>query len=207
MTTHRRSWERAWKGVGAGGDSTPIYSDLIASYSESHRAYHSLQHLGECLCAFEAVQALATNPAEVEAALWFHDAIYDTHRADNEELSAQWARTALLEGGAPPDAAERVSRLVLATKHAVAPQTPDEFVLIDIDLAILGGESARFAEYERQIRLEYRFVPEQIFSKKRRAILESFLARPYIYSTLHFRQALEQRARVNLRLAIGVNAV
>ena len=207
MTTHRGSWERAWTGVGATGEGAGTYAALVEKYTEPHRAYHSLQHLTECLSAFEQARSLAANPAEVEAALWFHDAIYDVHRNDNEELSAQWARSALLAGGAAPDSTERVSRLVLTTKHTAAPETHDEFVLIDIDLAILGAEQDRFAEYERQIRLEYSFVPEPLFREKRRAILASFLARPHIYSTAHFRAALEHRARHNLLRAIGENAV
>jgi predicted metal-dependent HD superfamily phosphohydrolase len=200
---HRHSWARAWSGVGAVGDGAATYAALLQNYSEPHRAYHSLQHLGECLAAFEPVQPLADNPAHVELALWFHDAIYDVHRSDNEALSAEWASAALRAGGAPPNTAEQVSSLVLATQHSAAPRTPDEFVLIDIDLAILGAEPARFAEYEKQIRLEYAFVPEPVFSQKRGAILQSFLDRPRIYSTDHFHTALEQRARHNLQTAIA----
>lgn len=204
---HRRSWARAWAGVGAGGDGAATHAALLQRYGEPHRAYHSLQHLGECLSAFEPAQSLADKPAHVELALWFHDAIYDVHRSDNEVLSAQWASAALRAGGAPPNGAEQVSRLVLATQHRAAPRTPDEFVLIDIDLAILGAEPARFAEYEKQIRLEYAFVPEPVFSQKRRVILQSFLDRPRIYSTDHFRTALEQRARHNLQTSIAQTRV
>lgn len=205
MTTHHSSWERAWSGVGATGDGASIHAALVEKYSEPHRAYHTLQHLSECLCAFEQVRFLAANPAEVEAALWFHDAIYDVHRIDNEELSAQWAKSALLAGGARAASAERVSQLILTTRHSAAPLTQDAFVLIDIDLAILGAEQDRFAEYERQIRREYSFVPETLFCQKRRDILASFLARPHIYSTEHFRAALEHRARQNLLRAIGAH--
>lgn len=206
MSTHRESWERAWKGVGARGDGAAIRAAILERYAEPQRAYHTVQHLAECLAAFETVRSLAAHPAEVEAALWFHDAIYDTQRADNEERSAAWARSALLAAGARPDSAELVGSLVLATKHTVAPQTEDEFVLIDIDLSILGADAHRFAEYETQIRVEYGFVPQEIFVEKRRAILGSFLARPHIYSTDHFRAALEQRARQNLARAIGGHA-
>jgi predicted metal-dependent HD superfamily phosphohydrolase len=37
---------------------------------------------------------------------------------------------------------------------------------------------------------------------KRKAVLKSFLARPHIYSTAHFRQRHETQARANLALAI-----
>jgi predicted metal-dependent HD superfamily phosphohydrolase len=51
----------------------------------------------------------------VELALWFHDAIYDTRRNDNEERSADWARSSI--GTFAAEAAERVHTLVMATRH------------------------------------------------------------------------------------------
>jgi len=159
MSNLHSSWFRAWRGVGASGDGEPIYQALLARYAEPHRKYHTAQHLAECLAAFETVKLLPPHPAEVEAALWFHDAVYDVRRSDNEELSAEWARSALLAGAARPEAAELVSALVLTTRHTAAPATPDEHVLVDIDLAILAASQARFAEYEHQIREEYGSVP------------------------------------------------
>jgi predicted metal-dependent HD superfamily phosphohydrolase len=200
----RPSWLRAWHGLGAHSDGEPIYEALLSRYREPHRKYHSLQHLTECLQGFEAVKSLPQHPAEVEMALWFHDAIYEVKRSDNEEQSAQWAKSALLNAQANPDAAQRVFDLILITQHTGVPQTQDEQVLIDIDLGILGADEARFAEYEQQIRHEYEFVPAGVFKQKRRAILQSFLDRPHIYSTPHFRLLLEERARRNLAQAIGL---
>jgi predicted metal-dependent HD superfamily phosphohydrolase len=148
------------------------------------------------------VQALAPHPAEVEMALWFHDAIYDVHRHDNEEQSAQWAREALEAAGVAAEVAARIEQLVLATQHTAIPHGADACLLVDIDLGILGAEKARFAEYERQIRAEYAHVPEPLFSQRRRAILRSFLERPAIYGTEPFRAALEERARCNLARSI-----
>ena len=50
---------------------------------------------------------------------------------------------------------------------------------------------------------EYAFVPAPVFREKRRAILQSFIARPRIYSTSHFAGLLEQQARINLARAVG----
>ena len=96
--------------------------------------------------------------------------------------------------------------LVLATRHTASPGSPDEQLLVDIDLSILGASESRFAEYERQIREEYSFVPEVVFRTKRRAILQSFITRPQIYRTQHFAGVLEQQARVNLTRVAGDNA-
>lgn len=203
MDELRRSWERAWNGIGASADGKFLFEQLVVRYSEPHRKYHSLQHLGECIAALEPALHLAAHPAEVEVALWFHDAIYETRRSDNEARSAAWARTALIESQVSREAAERVHALIMATRHAALPFMPDEQLLVDVDLSILGAAEPRFAEYERQIREEYAFVPGWLFKRKRHAILRGFLERPCIYSTPHFHAALEQRARENLSRALS----
>lgn len=199
----RVSWQRAWSGLGASGDGAREYNELVAHYAQPDRHYHSLQHLAECVVWFESVAVMAQHPAEVEAALWFHDAIYDPTRQDNEACSAAWAHSALSAAGVLPERASRVQRLVLATQHTAAPGSADERLLVDIDLSILGASEERFAQYQQQIRAEYAFVPDDVFARKRPAILRAFMDRPRIYSTEHFRSELEGRARSNLRRALG----
>ncbi len=195
-----------WAGVGATGDGVAAYEELLARYSEPWRKYHTLQHLRECIAIFESARYLAAHPAEVEAGLWFHDAVYELQGSDNEEQSAHLAQRMLSNGGAPDEVGARVAALVLVTKHTASPEDPDEQLLVDIDLSILGATEPRFAEYERQIREEYSLVPEVMFREKRRAILQSFIARPRIYSTQHFFGLLERQARVNLMRVVGQNA-
>lgn len=203
MNLLEHSWARAWEGLGAQMSGDAVRSALIASYSEQHRSYHTLQHLTECLTAFDIVGELPIHAVEVEIALWFHDAIYDLKASDNEEMSAKWASTTLNEAQVQPDIVDRVHALIMTTKHSAIPVAIDEQVLVDIDLAILGAAAPRFAEYEQQIRSEYAFVPGWLFNSKRKKILQSFLDRPRIYSTPHFRALLEDSARANLRRAIG----
>jgi predicted metal-dependent HD superfamily phosphohydrolase len=74
---------------------------------------------------------------------------------------------------------------------------------VDVDLAILGAAPERFAEYELQVRQEYAWVPGLLFRRKRRALLGQLLARPRIYATESFHQALELRARDNLRHSLA----
>lgn len=198
----QQSWCEAWVAVG-GCFSDALHAELLARYAEPHRAYHSQQHLAECLALFDEFRHLAERPAETEIALWFHDAIYDVHRHDNEVRSADWARDALLDAGVAVDAADRVEALVLATRHSAAPATPDEQLLVDIDLAILGAAPARFAEYEAQIRVEYGHVPVAVFNEKRGAILAGFLARPVLFATEALRKRFEAPARQNLQRALG----
>jgi len=203
MDTFPVSWRRAWTGIGAAGEGTALFERLKAAYAEPQRHYHTLQHLGECLALFDGARTLADRPHEVELALWFHDAVYEVKRHDNEQRSADWAREALQDAGVGGDAAQRVHDLVMATRHTAVPAGRDERLLVDIDLSILGAERARFDEYERQIRREYAYVPGFLFRRKRREILKGFLDRPAIYGTPHFHDALEARARENLARAIA----
>ena len=180
-----------------------LLAELTARYAEPQRAYHTLQHLEECFAALEPAESLARRLGEVEVALWFHDAIYDTRAHDNEVLSADWARTSLLSAGADRETADRVHELVLATAHRAAPANSDAQLLVDVDLAILAAPEARFAEYERQIRHEYAWVPEEVFRERRARVLASFLERGAIYSSAYFASRLESPARANLRRSLA----
>ena len=193
----RTDWENAWDGLAVCAPAG-LLAQLVACYSEPHRAYHTLQHLRECFLHLESASSLAARLSEVQLGLWFHDAVYDTRAQDNEERSAAWARESLRAAGASSEAVERVHRLVMATRHDAVPEEPDARLLVDIDLSILGAGDERFAEYEKQIRAEYSWVPETAYRQARTRVLASFLERPSIYSTPRFRGLLEQRARRNL---------
>lgn len=188
--------------------SETLHAALVAAWSQPHRRYHTPQHLAECLQHLDAARGEAAHPDEVELALWFHDAVYEIGRGDNEERSADWARAALLEGGAPVDLAGRVHALVMATKHGhgrapgVEADPRDEALLLDIDLSILGAAPERFDEYERQITEEYAAVPAAVRRVRRKALLESFLRRDRLYATQHFHSLCEAQARENLAQSI-----
>lgn len=204
MNVRVESWQRLWGELGAQQVDRGLFNRLLAAYSEGQRHYHTLQHLRECFAQFDAAASLAQRPAEVELALWFHDAVYDPRRGDNEERSAEWAARSVRAAGCGEDVARRVAALVLATQaHAAAPGADrDTQLLLDIDLAILGAAPARFAEYGRQIRAEYAHVPEATFRTRRAQLLAGLLARPRLYASDAYRDALEQRARANLRAEI-----
>ena len=195
-------WRATWHGLGVTAPPEGLYQDLIGRYAEPHRHYHTMQHLDECFARLAEARDLAGRIHEVELALWFHDAVYGTRNQDNEEQSAEWARTAVEQAGLPASVGERVYALILATKHEAEAGTDDAALLIDVDLAILGATPERFEEYEQQVREEYSWVPGFMFRRKRREILEVFLARPHVYNTEHFRARYEAVARANLARSI-----
>lgn len=188
--------------------SPAMRADLVQAYTAADRHYHDLRHI-------EALLALARDHADalfdrdvVEAAIWFHDAIYDTHRDDNEARSADLA-VARLSGAASPDRIARIAMMIRATAgHVVpdlshAPAAADCAVFLDLDLAILGGTPADFAASQHDVRQEYAWVPEPQWVAGRRRVLQAFLSRPAIYATPMFRATHEARARQNLANALA----
>jgi predicted metal-dependent HD superfamily phosphohydrolase len=134
--------------------------------------------------------------------LWFHDAIYNVKRRDNEKKSADWARASASAAGTPAEACNRVHALVMATRHKAVPRGTDAEILVDVDLSILGAAPERFDQYERQVRKEYDWVPDFLYRRERKAFLKEFLARPQIFSSAHFRGRYEQQARLNLERSL-----
>lgn len=198
----RANWDEAWRALGA-SPRPVLLAETAARWREPHRHYHTLQHLGECMEHFAQARHLAAAPGEIALALWFHDAVYDVHRKDSEELSAALARRAMREAGAAEEACGRVAALVLATRHDAQPAPGDEALLTDIDLAILGAAPARFGEYERQVRREYAHVPDEAFRAGRTALLRRLLARDALYATPFFHGRYELAARRNLERSLA----
>ena len=196
-----RCWAETWMALGR---PTPadLFAELRVRYAEPHRRYHTLEHIRECLQRAAETRALQTQPAEIDLAIWFHDAIYEPRRADNEERSADWAASALRSAGVAPASIERVCDWILLTKHDSAPADSDARIFVDTDLSILGAPPARFAAYESAIREEYAWVPEDTFRSRRAELLRGFLARDAIFTTGWFRERFEAQARENLKQSL-----
>ncbi|EPD39609.1 MULTISPECIES: hypothetical protein [Delftia] len=203
LQTWQASWDSAWSALGASAPQ-PVLAELLQSYSEPQRHYHTLQHLGEALGLLQPALGLAERPGEVALALWFHDAVYETQAKDNEARSADWAVAVVRGQGLPADIAERVHGLIMATCHAAQPSGIDAQLLVDADLGILAADPLRFAEYEVQVRAEYEWVPLPLYRARRREVLLGFMQREAIYCTDWFGQRLEARARCNLAQALGL---
>jgi predicted metal-dependent HD superfamily phosphohydrolase len=195
-------WDATWSELRL---SPPpgLYARVTGRYLEPHRAYHTLRHLEECFALFDTARPMCMNAGEVLFALWLHDAVYLPKSRDSEEASARWAEKILNEAGASSDVIRRVRELILATKHDASPPSADAGVLVDIDLAILASDAARFEQYETQVRQEYAHVPDIVFRMGRAKILKQFLARPWIYTTSYFRERFERNARDNLSRSLA----
>ncbi|MGQ0530894.1 MAG: HD domain-containing protein [Panacagrimonas sp.] len=194
-------WKQPWTDLGLKA-RMELHAELRQRYSEPHRAYHTLHHIKECLQLLEIRQTSAVSLSSLEIAIWFHDAIYDPRKTDNEQRSAEWARNELRRAGASIALQDRIVAMIMVTCHEGVPEAEDEKLLSDIDLSILGAGPARFDEYERQVRVEYQHVPTHLFRPGRRKVLQDFLDRPQIYCTDWFRERREAAARANLQRSL-----
>jgi len=197
-----------WQARGAQGLWVSAFEQLRDAYAEPHRAYHTAAHIGACLRQLDnpKVRGLAHNVAIVEAALWFHDAIYDPRAQDNEEASARLAEVCLGGAAVNPGHVTQIAAHIRATKsHQTA--HPDGQLVVDIDLSILGEAKAVFAAFEAEIQREYAWVPAPAYAAGRAAVLQGFLSRPRIYETEFFRDTYEASARSNIAAALKQLAV
>lgn len=173
---------------------------IDTSYGEAYRHYHNLSHVWACIGVMQ--KYVPSNSPEIELALWFHDVIYDTKAHDNEERSAD-----LFEKVAAPflhtETIRKVRECILATKHNAAPTDKSAQYVVDVDLSILGEPTVIFDEYDRQIREEYIFVPNDVYCTGRSKILQGLLDREWVYSTPEFRRSFEGQARTNLKRTIA----
>jgi predicted metal-dependent HD superfamily phosphohydrolase len=196
-------WQRVWQKLAAPRVPQDVLGELIHVYSSPDRYYHNLTHIQDCLSVFDQTSFLAAHPAEVELAIWFHDAVYDTRRSDNEQKSAEWAEAVILQAGLSREIAKRCASSILATRHQEEVTDEDAQLLVDVDLSILGRDSAVFWRYEENIRKEYAWVPEDVFRRERVKILRGFLDRQHIYYHREYRERFEAWARANLEQAIA----
>lgn len=186
----------------AGEDTRRLGEELVARYAEPHRSYHTLRHLEAVLDLVDEFAEEADDPDVVRLAAWFHDAVYDPQRDDNEERSAVLAERMLADTSLAPERVEEVAALVRMTKTH-EPQDANGRVLCDADLAVLGADAETYAAYTRAVREEYAFVPDEYFDAGRAAVLEQLLALPSLFHTPQGRARFEERARANLRAELS----
>lgn len=186
-----------WRAL-AGPDADALGQALIRAWAEPQRRYHDQSHLIWLLDEADRRVALIRDHAFVDYAIWFHDAVYQPGEPDNEKLSADWARTALMAHDL--DLAERVARVIEMTKrHEQGEAEGDDALFLDMDIAILGAPWETYCAYAAGIRAEYPHINDAAFSAGRRAFLEKQLERARTFRTDVYENELGETARANMR--------
>ncbi|RAY13315.1 metal-dependent phosphohydrolase [Actinomadura craniellae] len=184
----------------AGSDTRTLGASLVARYTEPHRRYHTARHLAAVLDLVDELAGHADDADAVRFAAWFHDAVYNPERGDNEERSARLAERMLTDTDLPAPTVAEVARLVRLTEsHAPGPGDRNGQVLCDADLAILAADPRSYAEYAAAVRAEYAFVPDELFERGRAQVLRALLDLPTLFHTPVGYDRYEHRARHNLK--------
>lgn len=188
-----------------------LKTELSALYHQPGRHYHGMAHIEALLALLREHRAELSDPEAVEAAIWFHDAVYDSRRSDNEARSAALAAERLSSRITPA----RLSRIVAMIDATATHTLPalrgrgargDAAFFLDMDLSILGAPRGTFDSYEAAVRREYAWVDDKAWRSGRAAVLRKFLARPRIFHTEAFRQRYEAAARGNIERSIAALA-
>lgn len=185
----------------AGGDEKlgrRTWDEIATAYAESHRAYHTLDHVARVLVAANHIQVGLDDDdrTAVELATFAHDVVHDGRPRDDERASAAWLRQKLASCRA--DIVERAAGLVEVTAtHQPPPGDRAAALFCDADLAILAAAPEEYDAYVSALRKEYVAVDDATWRAARSAVLREFLDRPRLFTTdsMHNRRA---DARANI---------
>lgn len=183
-------------------DYDKIFKDIQSLYFQNENFYHHRLHIISCLNDFYEIRNISENPDALELAIIFHDIVYIPWASDNEEKSAELADKYLSNLWYDANFIAQVKHLIMMTKHDKVPQTMDEKIIIDIDLAILWKDNKFYKRYISNIREEYKrnipWLTNVKFNQWRLAFLEDFSNRENIYHTPYFQNKYWNQVKENL---------
>lgn len=194
-TRFRALWQRCVMSPPSPSAGT-VFADLRARLDAPGREFHNLGHIDECLRHLDTVASRLADPAAVEMALWFHDAVYEAGDPANERRSADLFLAQA--NGASPAFRRRVVGLIMATERKQAPRTQDARFIDDIDLAGFGGSWSSFAHNSERLRREFASMSDDDYSRGQWRFLSRLRRRPRFFRTPYFRDRYEARAHANL---------
>jgi predicted metal-dependent HD superfamily phosphohydrolase len=194
----RVAWQRH---LGTSDHAQRWFERLLGLYSAPSRHYHDARHVAwvvRHLSSIDNAHPLDDLDAVVAAA-FFHDAVYDPHRSDNEEVSAAMAQGALAELDWPTERVEAVATMIMATAgHDAGQAGGDTRALLAADLGVLAAEPARYLDYCSAVRREYGHLDDHQWRQGRAAVLRSLLDSSTLFAPELGLDAWERRARANM---------
>ena len=181
-----------------------LWKLIQKKYSSKNRYYHNLIHINSMLeKAKENIDEIKDYD-EVLFAIWFHNIIYKSTSKNNEEKSADFAKSTLNK--ISNINIDKVCHLIISTKkhQIILTENDDNAFLLDFDLSILGSDWSTYETYIRNIRKEYKVYPNFLYNPARKKVLQSFLNREQLYFTEKYQDLFEEKARVNLEKEIKI---
>jgi len=173
-------------------------------YGEPQRAYHTLNHIEQLLIQLESIKHHLAEPHIIALALYYHDAIYNPTRSDNELKSAEFATDALSPYLSTEQCQQIYALIMMTANHQIdtlvdSDKYNDAAYLLDMDLSILGAPWSAYEQYAKAIRQEYTNVSDDNYRNGRTTVLKGLLVHPKLYLTDHYYNQLETQARDNIK--------
>lgn len=176
-----------------------LWHELEQNYSGKKRFYHTLLHLENLLLQLNPVKEEIHHWDALLFTLYYHDAIYNSLKADNEEKSAELAEKRMQQLAVPTEIIDRCKEQILATKSHHRSTDSDTNYFTDADLSVLGENWETYSNYLTNVREEYSIYPDMIYKPGRKKVLNHFLAMDRIYKTDYFYNRYEKQAKENLQ--------
>lgn len=190
------------------------FNRVLERYKESHRHYHTLDHLDSMFHFIMDRKEIISSPDALQVLFWatlYHDSIYNTSQGrsncdtSNEDLSALLFQNDMSEA-LDAKVFYAANWLIKATENheinsvVYTAVTEDEAMLfMDADMSILATDRGDYHRYMLAIRQEYQVVPDELYIEGRKNILGEFLSRSELFLHPQIRSELDHVARFNMQ--------
>lgn len=142
---------------------------------------------------------------EIVLMVWFHDCIFSTDEANfrqNEDRSAEFfLYTYNLKKNKLIGMAKNVYDGILASKNHLVTQaglTLTQQIFLDLDLCGMGEDYDTFIVNGNNIRTEFSWLEEHLFTENRMKFFQTLMLREHIYYHPKMRELFEQPTRDNI---------
>jgi predicted metal-dependent HD superfamily phosphohydrolase len=161
---------------------------LFKSRLSKKLVYHNYKHTLEVVSDAEDLGNLSELPEDelqdLVLAAWFHDTGYVNTYIDHEEESISFATEWLQQQNYPQERIQRISEMIMATKHDQEPEGLLQELLVDADLSNIGKDT--FFATAELLRVEWEIFKDKFFTDREWAQFQmDFL----LSTTFHTNQA------------------
>lgn len=130
--------------------------------------YHNYKHTFETVAEAQDLGQLSNLPPDrmedLMLAAWFHDTgyieTYEGHEKESIRIATEW----LEEKQFPQERIDRISSIIMATKHNHEPDTPDQELMVDADLSNIGKET--FFATAELLRVEWEIFQDKFYTDR-----------------------------------------
>jgi predicted metal-dependent HD superfamily phosphohydrolase len=201
-----------------GRHKTGAWEALDAGYTESHRAYHTWEHVAGLLENLSEFSDLSARSDIIAVTVFWHDVVYRTQNQDgsprpdyeNVRDSGELFRQYTLLNKSDSDA---VHDLIMATtnhlraraeKHYYAGFADDLDLFLDLDLSSLASPWEEFVEDFARIRTEFSWASEVVFCSIQLQVLKNFAKDDVrLYRRAETSEKWRDAARTNLKRCVA----